>query len=149
MSVLPPLPLPLPLPLPPRGLLPPRGALKPLVDGLTGDCVGGRIGTLPDAVVAVVVVVVVGVVEIVTAVVVIDVVVDVAVELDAAAVAVFGVDVIGVGLDDAAGGVCGGVATIPKRKPLASRASWSLRLLSSFAALLLSSSPRSDRPLRP
>ena len=128
--------------------------MKPLVDGLTGDCVGGRIGTLPDAVVAVVAVDVVGVVEIVTAVVVIDVVVDVAIGLDAAVVAVFGVDVIGVdvigvGLDDAAGGVCGGVATIPKRKPLASRASWSLRLLSSFAALLLSSSPRSDRPLRP
>ena len=149
MSVLPPLPPPLPLPLPPQGLLPPRGALKPLVDGLTGDCVGGRIGTLPDAVVAVVVVVVVEVAEIVAAVVVVDVVVDVAIEVDAAISAAFGVDVRGAVLDDAAGGVCGGVATIPKRLPLASRASRSFLCLSSFAALLLSSSPCSDRPLRP
>ena len=123
--------------------------MNPLVDGLTGDCVGGRIGTLPDAVVAVVVVVVVEVVEVTAAVVVIDVVVEVAIGLDVAAVVVFGVDVIGVGLDDAAGGVCGGVATIPKRLPLASRASRSFLCLSSFAALLLSSSPCSDRPLRP
>ena len=126
--------------------------MKPLVDGLTGDCVGGRIGTLPDAVVADVVVdvvEVVEVVEIVGAVVVADVVVDVALEVDAADSVVFGVDVRGAGLDDAAGGVCGGVATIPKRLPLASRASWSLLRLSSIAAPLLSSSPCSDRPLRP
>ena len=121
--------------------------MKPLVDGLTGDCVGGRIGTLPDAVVAVVVVVVVEVVEVAAAVVVINV--EVAIGLDVAAVVVFGVDVIGVGLDDAAGGVCGGVAMIPKRLPLASRASRSFLCLSSFAALLLSSSPCSGRPLRP
>ena len=123
--------------------------MKPLVDGLTGDCVGGRIGTLPDAVVAVVVVVVAEVVEVIAAVVVIDAVVDVAIGLDVVVVAVFGVDVIGVGLDDAAGGVCGGVATIPNRLPLASRASRSFLCLSSLAALLLSSSPCSDRPLRP
>ena len=128
--------------------------MKPLVDGLTGDCAGGRIGTLPDAVVAVVVVVVVTFVEVVAAVVVVDVVVvdvvvDVAIGLDAAVVAVFGVDVIGAGLDDAAGGVCGGVAMIPKRLPLASRASRSFLCLSSFVALLLSSSPCSGRPLRP
>ena len=123
--------------------------MKPLVDGLTGDCVGGRIGTLPDAVVAVVVVVVVEVAEIVAAVVVVDVVVDVAIEVDAAISAAFGVDVRGAGLDDAAGGVCGGVATIPKRLPLASLASLSFLSLSSFAALLLSSSLCTDRPLRP
>ena len=100
--------------------------MKPLVDGLTGDCVGGRIGTLPDAVVANVVVDVVEVVEIVeivAAVVVADVVVDVALEVDAAVSVVFGVDVRGAGLADAAGGVCGGIATVPKRLPLASRAS--------------------------
>ena len=122
--------------------------MKPLVDGLTGDCVGGRIGTLPDAVVADVVVDVVEVVEVVEIVGAV-VVADVALEVDAADSVVFGVDVRGAGLDDAAGGVCGGVATIPKRLPLASRASRSFLCFSSFAALLLSSSPCSGRPLRP
>ena len=106
------------------------GVLAGVVVAAMGDCVGGRTGDLAGVDVVVVVVVVVGVV------------VDATVSSLAGA-ACFGVDVIGLEFDAAAGGVCGGVAGIPKRFPLASLASLSFLSLSSFA--LLSSSPCSDR----
>ena len=109
------------------------GVLAGVVVAAMGDCVGGRTGDLAgvDVVVVVVVVVVVGAVVDTTA-------------SSLAGAACFGVDVIGLEFDAAAGGVCGGVAGIPKRFPLASLASLSFLSLSSFA--LLSSSPCSDRP---
>ena len=108
------------------------GVLAGVVVAAMGDCVGGRTGDLADVdVVVVVVVVVVGAVVDATA-------------SSLAGAACFGVDVVGFEVDAAAGGVCGGVAGIPKRLPLAIRASSSFFSFSSFA--LLSSSPDSDRP---
>ena len=109
------------------------GVLAGVVVAAMGDCVGGRTGDLADVdvVVVVVVVVVVGAVVDATA-------------SSLAGATCFGVDVVGFEVDAAAGGVCGGVAGIPKRLPLATRASSSFFSFSSFA--LLSSSPDSDRP---
>ena len=106
------------------------GVLAGVVVAAMGDCVGGRTGDLAGVDVVVVVVVVGAVVD--------------ATVSSLAGAACFGVDVVGFEVDAAAGGVCGGVAGIPKRLPLATRASSSFFSFSSFA--LLSSSPDSDRP---